>query len=97
MEYSAMRTGPTIAIGIGIGAAIGLAAGIFLAPKSGRETIKDIKNKAVSTAGAIKNTVRSKTEAAKNSMSDMADRAGAAVRDVQRDMGGTGKSSPKPQ
>ena len=98
MEHPAMRTGSTIAIGIGIGAAIGLAAGILLAPKPGRETMEDIKNKAASTANTIKNTVRSKTEAAKNSMRDTAGKAGAAMRDVQKDiMGGTAESSQKPQ
>ena len=96
MEYS-MRTGSNIAIGIGIGAAIGLAAGILLAPKSGRETMEDIKNKAMSTAGTIKNAVRSKTREAKSVMGDMTGRAETAFKDVQRDMSGKAKTNPKPQ
>lgn len=86
MEYSVSRQGSNLAIGIGIGAMIGLAAGMLLAPKSGRETMEDLKSTATNTARTIKSTVRGKAEILQNSMQDMADKTENAIKDVQRDM-----------
>lgn len=41
------HTGRNVAIGAAVAGAVGYVAGILTAPKSGKETRKDIKNKAV--------------------------------------------------
>ncbi len=41
-----MKKGTGLALGAVIGAAVGVAAGLLTAPKSGKETREDIKNKA---------------------------------------------------
>jgi gas vesicle protein len=68
------------ALGMGVVAAVGVATGILLAPKSGKETREDLKNKAVNTAETIKDTVRKKAEAVK----DSAAHAAQEVRNVMK-------------
>jgi len=54
-----MKKGTSLALGAIIGAAVGVAAGILTAPKSGKETRADIKNK----TGELKNqAAKSKDE-----------------------------------
>ena len=56
------KTAQRFAVGVGIAAAAGLAAGILFALKSGKETREDLKNKAVNTVETIKDTVQKKAE-----------------------------------
>lgn len=49
------ETAKTIAIAAGVGIAAGLAAGVLLAPKSGKETRADIAQKAEKAAEMAKN------------------------------------------
>ena len=54
------------AIGMGIVVTVGVATGILFAPKSGKETRENMKNKAVNTVETIKDTVKNKAKAVKN-------------------------------
>lgn len=56
-----------LAIGIGAGAAAGFVAGILLAPKSGKETREDIKEKAEEVVENTKETVTGKARSLKES------------------------------
>lgn len=70
-----------IALGVGIAviaAAAGVATGILIAPKSGKETREDMKNRASSFNDAIQR----KAEAIKESAAHSAQAAGNAVKDV---------------
>ncbi|MFO7888617.1 MAG: YtxH domain-containing protein, partial [Eubacteriales bacterium] len=51
-----------IGIGAGIGAAIGTLAGILFAPKPGKETREDIKNKTKEVSEDVKSTVEEKVD-----------------------------------
>ncbi len=66
-----------IAAGIAAGAVIGAAVGILFAPKAGRETREDIKDKTCEVASAVKNksveyagVVRDKTKTAYQAVKD---------------------------
>lgn len=52
------------AVGMGVVAAVGVATGILFAPKSGKETLEDLKKKAVNTVETIKDKVQKKVETA---------------------------------
>ena len=66
-EKLRIKTAKKFAIGIGVVAAGGVATGILLAPKSGKETRENFKKKAVSAAETIKDTVQKKAEMVKTS------------------------------
>jgi gas vesicle protein len=51
-----MKKGTNIAFGAIIGAAVGVAAGILTAPKSGKETRDDIKQKADTVKSQVSKT-----------------------------------------
>jgi gas vesicle protein len=53
------NTARNVIIGAGIGSAIGLAAGILLAPKSGKETRKYIERGTKAALNTVKGTVNS--------------------------------------
>lgn len=61
-----------LAIGIGAAATAGLAAGLLLAPKSGKETRKDLKEKAEEVVENTKEAVVKKTKSLKESASEAA-------------------------
>jgi gas vesicle protein len=63
-------------------ATVGVATGILFAPKSGKETREDLKEKAVNTVETIKDTVQKKAEAVKDSAADAAQKASNAIKDV---------------
>jgi gas vesicle protein len=63
-----VNTARKVAVGIGVVAAVSAAAGILLAPKSGRETREDIGKNAVNAVATIKDTVRKKVETVKGSV-----------------------------
>ncbi|NCU25336.1 YtxH domain-containing protein, partial [Candidatus Nomurabacteria bacterium] len=48
------KTAKNVAIGLGVGAAAGAAAGLLFAPKSGKETRKDISKGAKKVVEAAK-------------------------------------------
>ncbi len=53
-----MAKGKKFGLGIAIGAVAGLVAGILAAPKSGKETREDIKNKAKDVKGAAERKLK---------------------------------------
>ena len=55
------------AVGMGVVAVAGVATGVLIAPKSGKEIRENMKIKAVNTVEAIKDTVQKKVETAKDS------------------------------
>ncbi len=76
------------AIGIGVAAAAGVAAGILFAPKPGKETREDLMRKSVSTVEAIKATVQKKAETVKDSAAHAAQEICNIVQDVHGNMEG---------
>ena len=70
------------AVGIGVVAAMGVATGIFFAPKSGKEMRSDMKEKAVSTVGTIKESVQKKSETVKDSATQFAQEISNRIKDV---------------
>jgi gas vesicle protein len=73
----------TLAAGVGIAAAAGAAAGILLAPKSGKETRADIMNKAEDCVDTTKDMVHKKVETVKDSASHAAHEISDVIKDAQ--------------
>jgi gas vesicle protein len=74
------------AVGAGIFAgavAIGVVTGIMIAPKSGKETRKDLMKKAEETVESIKSAVHKTSDTVKASAADVAQNAKEAVKDAQ--------------
>ena len=71
-----------VAVGMGIVATIGVATGILIAPKSGKETRKDMKNKVVNTVETIKDTVQKNVETVKDSAANAAQEVRNVIKDV---------------
>jgi len=76
------QTAKKVAAGVGIAATVGVAAGILLAPKSGKETRKDIKDKAEEVAGAAKETVHKNVESVKSSASHAAQEISDVIKEA---------------
>jgi len=72
-----------ITIGMGIATALGVAIGVLIAPKAGKETREDLKIKAEHTIEAIKDTVHEKTETVKDSAAFAAQEIGKVIKDVR--------------
>lgn len=66
-------------LGILIGAIAGVIAGLLTAPKSGKETRQDIKNK----AGEIKGTAERKLKEAHKELDKLSNEAKARAKDLQ--------------
>ncbi|HWP96648.1 MAG TPA: YtxH domain-containing protein [Syntrophomonadaceae bacterium] len=79
------------AIGMGAAAAVGVAAGILFAPKSGKETREDLKNGAVNTVGTIKDAVQKKAETVKDSATHTAQEVCNVIKDVHEKTDGIKK------
>jgi len=77
-----VKTAQKFAIGMGAVAALGVATGIVFAPKSGKETRKDIKNVAVNTVEKIRDTVQKKAETVKDSAAHAAQEVSNVIKDV---------------
>lgn len=77
------KTAQKFAVGMGVVATLGVATGIILAPKSGKETREDMKKNAVNTVETIKETVQKKVEMVKDSAANAAQNVGNAIKDVQ--------------
>ncbi len=71
------------ALGMGIAALLGLATGILIAPKSGKETRQDIKEKAANTMDLIKNTVEDQIYIMKDSLADACEETSDAIKESQ--------------
>lgn len=71
-----------IAVGMGVVAAVGVATGIIFAPKSGKETRKDLKNAAVNAVETIQDTVQKKTETMKDSAAQAVQEASNLIKDI---------------
>lgn len=71
-----------VVVGMSVVAVAGVATGILLAPKSGKETREDLKIKAVKTIQNIKSTVREKAEAVKDSVTHAEQEIGNVIKDV---------------
>src|SRR5665647_677933 len=72
-----------ISIGMGIATFLGVAIGVLIAPKAGRETRKDLKLKAEHAVDAIKHTVHEKAETVKDSAAFAAQELGKVIKDVR--------------
>ncbi|MEI6102271.1 MAG: YtxH domain-containing protein, partial [Eubacteriales bacterium] len=79
-------------LGIGIGALLGMGIGVLLAPKSGRETMEEIRTKAANTMEDIRSKAASTMENMKSSMQKQADamknaaqNAASTVKDAAQD------------
>ena len=66
----AKRTARDVAIGLGIGATLGAAAGILLAPKSGKETREDIASGAKEVIDQVKDQVEEVGKTLKRELND---------------------------
>jgi len=86
-----IETAKKVAAGAGIAAAIGAAAGILLAPKSGKETRADIKNKASEVTEKTRETVHEKYDKVK----EAAEQASKGIHDVIREARAKKSDAPK--
>ena len=77
-----MKAVKKFAVGMGVAAAVGVAAGILLAPKSGKETRAGLKEKALNAAESIKDTVQKKVETVKDSAAHAAQEVCSVVKDI---------------
>lgn len=66
MKKEYKKTAKTLAAGVTVGALAGTIGGVLLAPKSGKETINDIKD----AAKDVNSKVKSKASTAKNDISE---------------------------
>ena len=66
----AKRTARDVVIGLGIGATLGVAAGILLAPKSGKETREDIASGAKEVVDQVKDRVEEVGKTLKRELND---------------------------
>ena len=86
-----VKTAQKFAVGMGIAGAVGALVGILFAPKTGKETMAEIKKKTVKTVedieDAVKNTVekvkKSASHAVKSEINEMKDDAGESMKDMR--------------
>ena len=71
-----------MAVGMGVIATVGVATGILIAPKAGKETIEDLKKTALKPAEAIKDMVQKNIDI----MKDTTDQVVQEVSDVMEDV-----------
>ncbi len=71
------------AFGMGVMAVLGVATGILFAPKPGKETRKELREKAANTAEIIKDNVQEKMVTIKDSVANVAQETNAAIKNVQ--------------
>ena len=77
-----VKTARKFAIGMGFVAALGVATGVVFAPKSGKETRKELKTIAVNTVENIRDTVQKKAETVKDSAAHAAQEVSNVIKDV---------------
>jgi len=71
-----------LAAGIGIAATVGVAAGVLLAPKAGKETRQDIIDKAEDVVESTKEIAHKKVEFVKDSASHAAREIKSVIKDA---------------
>ena len=81
-----MKAAKKVALGMGIVAAAGVATGILLAQKSGKETRNIMRNKAVNTFGTIKYTIQKSAEKVEDSAAHAAHHIHNAFRDAHSEV-----------
>ena len=81
-ERSKVKAAQKIAVGVSIAATVGIATGILLAPKAGKETREDIKKKVGDTVETIKDTVHKKVDAVKETTTQAAQDVNHAIHGV---------------
>lgn len=86
-----MKTTQKFIIGIGIVAAVGVAAGILLTLKLGKETREDLKKKAIITVRDINDSLQKKAEAAKNFSANSAQDISNTIEDFYKKTDGVKK------
>lgn len=74
----------SMALGFTVGVIAGLAAGILLAPKSGKETRDQIAQKAQETYGKAQEVTKNTVNEAKDKATTVANKTKAAVREGTR-------------
>lgn len=77
-----IKNAKVLAAGIGIAATAGAVAGVLLAPKSGKETRKDIKDKATDAVETTKEVVHKKLEIVKDSATHAAHEISGVLKDA---------------
>lgn len=77
-----LKKAQKFAVGMGVVAAAGVATGILIAPKSGKETREDLKNKAVKAVETIKDSAAHAAEEVSNVIKDVH----AKTEDVKKDI-----------
>jgi gas vesicle protein len=77
-----VKAAQKFAVGMGVVAAVGVATGIIFAPKSGKETRADLKQKAINTLETIKDTFQKKSEMVKDSAADAAQEVSNVIKEV---------------
>lgn len=89
MADKSNHTGRKILIGASLAAAAGYVAGVLTAPKSGKETRKDIKNKAIKTkkeaekqAEALRTEFDQLSKRAKDKAAELSDKARKELNDA---------------
>ena len=71
-----------MAVGMGVIATVGVATGILIAPKAGKETIEDLKKTALKPAEAIKDMVQKNTDTMKDTTHQVAQEVSDVMEDV---------------
>jgi gas vesicle protein len=95
MKKESGKTAQKFAVGIGLVAAAGLAAGIVFALKLSKETRKEINKKAADTVGNIKNTVLKDTEAVKDSAEQTSEDVNGTINEIHATTENVGKDIQK--
>lgn len=90
-KQARMKQTQRFAAGVGIAAIAGITTGILIAPKSGKETMDNMKDKANDTVEAIKNFVQQKSDTLKDAATDTAQKVSDAIEDADKKSAGVGK------
>lgn len=72
-----------LAAGITIGAILGTAAGIFVAPKSGKETLLDLKEKSEKALEAVNEKVKTIKDTANKTSGDIKEEMSEKIEDLE--------------
>jgi len=78
-----IKAAQNIAVGMGIVATAGVATGILIAPKSGKETREGIKMKAVNTVETIKDKVQERADIIKDSAINAKQEVNNKIKDIK--------------
>lgn len=82
-EGESIKTVRKIALGVGAAAAAGVAAGLLIAPKSGKETRRNMKKYVANAVDTFKDAVQKNAETVKDSTVHAAHEIQNIIEDVQ--------------